>query len=482
MARLKGARRPRNTTMRCAAAAVAFGILGAEAQLCRSSGGFREGAPCGGNVDVELPYAEAALWALSLIHSDCDSQGQQCNWYGLPDAWRYVLNNLRAAIANAEKKDQEWLPLEPVQQVQGFVDQLGQDPNMWYGNWQNAAPMAREFLEQLRPWLSSGVRTKASLPAANIATHFPTLGRSVVVSSSGDMGAAVTLANGFAMPVLGFGTWQIPADGTCYQSVKWALELGYRHIDTAQGYRNEHEVGRAIRDSGVPRSEICLVTKLSEPGEYPRARQRFEKQLETLGVDYLDVYMLHSPGGSKEDREKAWKQLEELYDEGKIKALGVSNFDVTLLQELFTFARIRPVYIQNKYSIYQPGSRDEALKDSSLMEWLQREKIVMTGYSTIHPGHGGYLSPLDDPHVKAIASRHGKTSSQVLHRWLVQLGAAVIPKSIKKERIRENGNIFDFALTEADMRLLNGIATLVKSDPGKKAPRWIDDVYGMESL
>merc|ERR1712232_787345 len=161
--------------------------------------------------------------------------------------------------------------------------------------------------------------------------------------------------------------------------------------------------------------------------------------------------------------------------------MGISNFNVELLQELLSFARIRPVYIQNKYSIYQPGNRDEALKGETLMEWLNREKIVMTGYSIIHPGHGGYLSPLEDPHVNAIARRHGRTSSQVLHRWLLQLGAAVIPRSTKRERIQENGDLFTFFLPETDMRILNGIASLVKSTPGKQSPAWCDDVFGIQN-
>jgi len=319
------------------------------------------------------------------------------------------------------------------------------------------------------------------LPRADIGTRFPTLGRSVVVPTDGHMSHAVTLANGFSMPVLGFGTWQLEADGTTYQTVRWALEAGYRHIDTAQGYGNEHEVGRAIRESGLPRSEICLVTKLSNGGEYRQARQRFEQQLKDMGMEYIDVYMLHSPGADAEARKQAWQQMEQLYDEGKIKALGLSNFNIELIQEVLSFARIRPVYLQNKYSIYQPGGRDEALKGESLMSWLAKEQIVMTGYSIIHPEHGGYLSPMEDPHVKAIAKRHGRTSSQVLHRWLLQLGAAVIPRSTKQARIKENGDLFSFALTEADMRLLNGIASLMKSVPGTKNPDWIDDVYGVQA-
>lgn len=244
---------------------------------------------------------------------------------------------------------------------------------------------------------------------------------------------------------------------------------------------NEREVGQAIKQSGVPRSEICLVTKLSMPNEYNVARRRFEQQLQILQVDYIDIYMLHSPGSSLESRQEAWRQLEELYDEGKIKALGVSNFDLPLLTELLGFARIRPVYIQNKYSIYHPGNGHEAMEANSLMAWLQKEEIVMTGYSIIHPGHMGfYLTPLQDPVVVSIAKRHGRTASQVLHRWLLQLGAAVIPRSTNYERIKENGDLFSFALTESEMRLLNGIVSMLRSTPARKTPVWLDDVYGLQ--
>ncbi|CAE8607360.1 unnamed protein product, partial [Polarella glacialis] len=191
---------------------------------------------------------------------------------------------------------------------------------MWHANWPRAVPVARDLLQQLTPWLSSpAALSKLQLPRTNIGTRFPTQGRSISVPTNGDRGSSVTLSNGFAMPVLGFGVWQIPADGTTYRSVLAALEEGYRHIDTAQGYGNEQEVGRAMADSRVPRGEICLVTKLSNPGEYRSARQRFEQQLQTLGVDYIDVYMLHSPGSSMEERQAAWRQMEELYDEGRIK-------------------------------------------------------------------------------------------------------------------------------------------------------------------
>lgn len=432
-------------------------------------------------VEVVIPVGEAALWAADVIPAVCDEHSPRCNWIAAADAWRYAINNLRLAVESASAEDQAWLPAEPVRQIHGLVSQLGDVPEMWYGNWHHGAGAVRSLFKQLSPWLKTA-RATMSMPRSSIGTPFPALGRSVQISTEGDTGTAVTLANGYAMPLLGFGVWQIPADGTTYRSVLAALEMGYRHIDTAQGYGNEHEVGRAMRDSGLPRSEICLVTKLSDPGDYPRARQRFEQQLGILGVEYIDIYMLHSPGDSLESRKQAWHQLEELYDEGRIKALGVSNFDVPLLKELLSFARVRPVYLQNKYSIYQPGGYGEAMEAESIMQWLAQERIVMTGYSIIHPAHGGYLSPLEDPHVRAIAERHKRTPSQVLHRWLLQLGAAVIPRSTRRERIRENSDLFSFSLPDSDMRLLNGIASLVKSDTGRLRPEWLEQTYNVQAF
>lgn len=442
------------------------------------------------SVEMRVPFIDAALWAASKIPEACDLQSQGCHWEAVGDAWHYTLNNLHLGMRTAQQEERAQLPEDAVREVRDVLVKLGHQDGMWFANWHQAAPMARHVVRVMQGWQSGPL--PIILPPSNIGTRFPSFtGRSVVVPSDGNMASSVNLANGYSMPILGFGTGEIRADGTTYQSVRWALELGYRHIDTAQAYANEHEVGQAIRDSGIPRAQICLVTKLSAKAEYGMARQRFEQQLATLQVDYVDVYMLHSAGNSKEDRQQAWRQLEELCDEGKIKALGVSNFNIELLKELLGFARIRPVYIQNKYSVYKPGGSagwgggDEALRDSSLMEFLAFERIVMTGYSMIHPGLGGdngYMSPMEDPHVKAIALRLGRTPSQVLHRWLLQLGGAVIPRSTNYERIKENREILSFSLPETDVRLLNGIASLYKSSPGTISPKWCDDIYGVMTL
>merc|ERR1712061_872482 len=141
--------------------------------------------------------------------------------------------------------------------------------------------------------------------------------------------------------------------------------------------------------------------------------------------------MLHGPGEDVESRKAAWSAMEALYDEGRIRALGLSSFNIKLLSEVFSYARVKPVYLQNKFTIYQPGDVNEAVKDASLMEWLRAHDVIMVGFSVINPGHwsSSYLEPLQDPHVLAIARRLGRSASQVLHRWVLQLGAAVIPRS-----------------------------------------------------
>ncbi|CAE8712214.1 unnamed protein product, partial [Polarella glacialis] len=448
------------------------------------------------------PFAAAAYWAAGLVTKACDGceqvNGQlacdvSCSWEKQPATWRYVLNNLRLAVEAAAPEYRSTLGSEVHDQLlalHSFVGELGSGVQTWLQNWQLASASVRELLEFLRPWLlPDAYRPGLPLlvPSNNHGLRFPTpTGRSVQVPTDGDIGARVVLANGVAMPLLGLGVAGLSTDdAVAYQSVRWALEIGYRHIDTAEGYGNEREVGRALRDSGVPRQEIFLVTKLSQfTGDAAAARRTFETQLRYLQVEYVDLYMLHHPGKDVTERMAIWRELEALHNEGRIRALGVSNFGIDLLEELFSWATVKPVYVQNKFTIYQPGDVNEALKEDSLMEWLTAHRVVMTGFSVINPTHwsGYYLEPLSDPHVTAIAGRVGRSPSQVLHRWLLQLGAAVIPRSTKRERILENAQVFDFALSEAEMRVLSGLASLAASSPGRRSPAWCEDVYGLARL
>jgi len=278
---------------------------------------------------------------------------------------------------------------------------------------------------------------------------------------------------------VGFGTWQIMGQ-QCYDATSAALQAGYRHIDTAQAYMNEREVGLAIQSSGIPRQELFIATKISDPDEYAALEQRLEAQLAALGTDYLDLYMLHSPGDNKAGREAAWRTMEALHDRGKVRSLGVSNFGVAELQELLSFARVRPVYLQNKFSVYSPG--EQQVGANNILAFAREHNIQVMGYSVINPWPF-MLPPMEDPHVRAVAGRVGRTPAQVLHRWALQLGVAVIPKSTTPARIAQNAQILDFELPELEMRLLNGIVALSETVAGGPlAPAWADDVYGINTV
>jgi len=290
---------------------------------------------------------------------------------------------------------------------------------------------------------------------------------------------AATLPGGVTMPLVAFGTWQT-LGVTAYDAVLDALAAGYRHVDTAQIYGNEAEVGRAVRDSGIARAELFLATKLSQPEDFRNARSTVLHQLSLLGVDYVDMYMLHNVGPDKPSCEAAWRDLEVLHKDGQIRALGVSNFSVEALEELLLFAKVPPVYIQNKMSVYAPGEQ-RVSPDSNLIAFCRARDIQVMGYS-VNNSWPLSLVPLEDPHVLAIASRYGKTPAQILLRWGLQLGAGVIAKSSSPARIRENLDIFDFCLGDADFAWLTALATLAESTYMRYSPRWVDDVFDVKGL
>lgn len=247
------------------------------------------------------------------------------------------------------------------------------------------------------------------------------------------------LADGNQMPVLGLGVWQVPGGVACVNAVRWALDLGYRHIDTAQIYGNEESVGQALRDSGVPRSEVFIATKFY-PGRKLWWRRgdpvaAAEQSLRRLGVDQLDLYLVHWPAGGAT---WAWPRMEQVRERGLARSVGVSNFSARELEEVVATAAIPPAVNQVQLS---PLEYRRALLDV-----CRRWHVVVEAYSSL--GTGRHLS---DTTVKRIAQRTGRTPSQVLLRWCVQRDILVIPKSVHRERIAENAQIFDFALSGQDM-------------------------------
>ena len=252
-------------------------------------------------------------------------------------------------------------------------------------------------------------------------------------------GRAVELADGSRLPMLGLGVWQVPDGPACVNAVRWALELGYRHIDTAQAYGNEASVGRALRDSGIPRDEVFITTKFYPAHKDPVAEA--EQSLRRLGVDQLDLYIVHWPGGGPL---WAWPGMERARDRGLARSIGVSNYSARELQQVIAAGVVVPAVNQVQFSAVQYRR--------ALLEACLRSGVVLEAYSPL--GTGRHLS---NKVVAEVAARAGRTPAQVLLRWCVQHGVPVIPKSTHRERISENARIFDFALSDEDMARLDAL-------------------------
>lgn len=250
----------------------------------------------------------------------------------------------------------------------------------------------------------------------------------------------VTLSNGIRMPMLGYGVYQVTKD-ECERCVLDALKVGYRSIDTAQSYFNEEEVGRAIARSGIPREEIFLTTKVwIEHYGYEQAKASVLDSMRKLGVEYLDLCLLHQPFA---DVYGAYRALEELYDEGKLRAIGISNFYPDRMIDIASFARIKPMV--NQIEVHPHHQQTESKR------WHDRYGVQIEAWAPFGEGRGGMF---DLPELKAIGEKHGKTAAQVILRWHLQRGIVVIPKSTHIERMEENFNVFDFTLSEAEMQTI----------------------------
>jgi diketogulonate reductase-like aldo/keto reductase len=261
------------------------------------------------------------------------------------------------------------------------------------------------------------------------------------------------LNNGVEMPQLGFGVFLVPADEVV-EPVAAALEAGYRLIDTAKLYGNEEGVGRAIRDSGLPRDDVFVTTKVwnSDHG-YDATLRAFDESQKLLALDVVDLYLIHWPAPQRDLYVDTWKALERLYADGRVRAIGVSNFNVPHLQRLLDETTVVPAV--NQIELHPGFAQDE------LRAFHERHGIVTESWSPLGRGHG----LLDNPAVTSIAEAHGKTPAQVVLRWHLQLGCAVIPKSTHAERIRENFDVFDVELSDDEMASLSAI-----SEPGRIGP------------
>jgi diketogulonate reductase-like aldo/keto reductase len=247
------------------------------------------------------------------------------------------------------------------------------------------------------------------------------------------------LADGNRIPLLGLGVWQIPNGPECVQAVRWALELGYRHIDTAQAYGNEESVGKGLRESGVPRDEVFVTTKFRPSKKDPV--KEVERSLKRLGVDTVDLYIIHWP---EKGATWAWPGMERAHELGYARSIGISNFGATEIRELVGVARIAPVVNQLQFSPYEYRK--------GLLDVCQENGIALEAYSPL--GHGRHIG---SETAARIAERLGRTPAQVLLRWCVERDLPLIAKSSHRERIAENAQIFDFTLSDEDMAELDAL-------------------------
>ena len=274
----------------------------------------------------------------------------------------------------------------------------------------------------------------------------------------------VTLSNGVKMPQLGYGVYQITPED-CERCVIDALDLGYRSIDTAQAYFNEQQVGNAIRKSGVPRDEIFLTSKvwISNYGEV-KTRESVMVSLDKLQTDYLDLMLLHQPFG---DTYGAWRALEALYEEGRIRAIGVSNFYPDRLVEFAMCSRIVPMV--NQVETHPHNQQTGAMK------WMKKYGVQTEAWAPFGEGRGGLFT---DPVLTAIGEKYGKSAAQVMLRWNLQRGVVVIPKSTHKERMEENLNVFDFSLSDDDMKAIASLDKNVSSFFSHRDPAMVEWLVG----
>ncbi|WP_027410510.1 aldo/keto reductase [Anoxybacteroides tepidamans] len=252
---------------------------------------------------------------------------------------------------------------------------------------------------------------------------------------------SATLHNGVKMPRLGLGVWRVKDGEEVIQSVKTALEVGYRHIDTAAIYKNEEGVGQAIKESGVPREELFITTKVWNADQgYDTTLKAFETSLQKLGLDYVDLYLIHWPVKGK--YKETYKALEKIYKDGRARAIGVSNFQIHHLEDLMTDCEIKPMVNQVEYH--------PRLTQKELHAFCKQHGIQLEAWSPLMQG-----KLLNEPVLVEIGNKYGKTPAQVILRWDLQNEVVTIPKSITPARIKENANIFDFTLTADEMAAID---------------------------
>lgn len=276
----------------------------------------------------------------------------------------------------------------------------------------------------------------------------------------------VRLNNGIKMPKLGFGVFQIRDAAQCEQAVRDAIDVGYRLIDTAASYGNEEAVGKAIKSCGVAREDLFITTKLwISDTSYEGAKKAFQKSLDRLGLDYLDLYLIHQP---LNDYYGAWRAMEEMYEAGKIRAIGVCSFYPDRLADLIAFNKVAPAVNQVEANVF--------FQQKESQTYMESKGVVMEGWAPFAEGKNDLFH---NETLRGIGEKYGKTIAQVVLRWLLQRGVVCIPKSTKRERMEENFQVFDFTLSEEDMETIAALDTGKSCFFDHRDPAVVENLAGM---
>ena len=255
--------------------------------------------------------------------------------------------------------------------------------------------------------------------------------------------SVIKLNNNIEIPRLGFGVYLSKPGKETFCAVTWALKAGYRHIDTARAYKNEGDVGKAIKESNLKREDIFVTTKLwNQDQGYENALKAFDASMDDLSLDYVDLYLIHWPVEGK--RRESWRALEKIYQEGRAKSIGVSNYTIKHLKEMDNYAEVKPVINQVEFHPF--------LYQEDLLEYCKIKNVQLEAYSPL-----ARAERLDDPNIKEIADKYKKSPAQIMIRWSLQQDLVVIPKSAHRDRINENADVFDFEITEEDMEKLKSL-------------------------
>ena len=442
-------------------------------------------------VSVQVPFGKTALWVWKnkLVKACSNMTCHEFLRLGVQQAVKYSLNNAKLALLNSEEREDTGKQLKTIDILLKKAKKMDETniDKKWNKRFKKFVKKAKKLFRSKKFKKALNESTAVIyVSKANIGLQWKNKSVELPVVDPADGAKAlkewkVKSTNGMVIPRIGFGTRGLSGE-KCREAVLAALKTGYRYIDTSQTYKNDAEIGAAIReavDQGIikSRDEIFISHKISDPKDYDGnlTVKRCEEQLRLLNTSYIDVYMLHGPQNETVNKE-AWKALQRLHNASKIKHLGVANFDDSnKLVDIYVTAEVKPDYHQNKFSVYHPGGQMRL--PYNMVADCEKVGMPFVGYSTL-AAFPYVLSPMRDPHVKEIAKKYNRTTAQILLRWALQLNTIIIPKSSQPKRIEENAKVVEFKLDEIDMRLLNGLSTLFHST-FSIAPKFVDDVYGL---